>query len=112
MRSGLVSAAVAIVFWGGCAPEGVPPVPAPHASAVAESTSTPPSVAEKKPVVVTAKKPVSDPDKQSVKESPSVRTTDDFGLPLVIVIKVPEVPAEIRGPSPPIRDASDTAPKP
>ena len=105
MRSGLASAAVAIVLWGGCAPEGAPPAPA-------NSISTPPSVAEKKPVVVTAKKPVSDPDKQSVEESPSVRTTDDFGLPLVIVIKVPEVPAEIRGPSPPIRDASDTAPKP
>ncbi|MBU4271678.1 MAG: hypothetical protein KKE86_06835 [Planctomycetes bacterium] len=87
-------------------------MPAPRTPAVAKSTSTPPSVAEKKPVAVTAKKPVSDPDKQSVEESPSVRTTDDFGLPLVIVLEVPEAPAEIRGPSPPIRDASGTAPKP
>ncbi len=112
MRSGLASVAVAIVLWGGCAPEGAPPAPVSHAPAVAKSTSTPPSVAEKKPVVVTVKKPVSDPDKQSVEESPSVRTTDDFGLPLVIVIEVPEVPAEIRGPSPPIREASGAAPKP
>ncbi|MCD4728475.1 MAG: hypothetical protein K8R46_12480 [Pirellulales bacterium] len=99
-------------MWGGCAPEGAPPAPTLHAPAAANSTSTPPSVAEKKPAVVTVKKPVSDPDKQLVEESPSVRTTDDFGLPLVIVIKVPEVPAEIRGPSPPIREASGAAPKP
>lgn len=111
MRSGLASATVAAVLFGGCAPESAPPVSTPRTPAVAKSTSTPPSVAEKKPVVVTVKKPVSNPDKQSVEESPSVRTTDDFGLPLVIVIKAPEVPKEIRGPSPPIRDASGAAPK-
>lgn len=64
---------------------------------------------EKKPVVVTVKKPVSDPDKQSAEEPPSVRATDDFGLPLVIVPEAPKVPKEIRGPSPPIEEEPEEA---
>jgi len=32
------------------------------------------------------------------------RTSDDFGLPLVIVMDVPDTPPEIKGPSPPIRE--------
>jgi hypothetical protein len=32
--------------------------------------------------------------------------TDDFGLPLVINIDAPEVPAELQGPSPPIKEES------
>ena len=35
--------------------------------------------------------------------------TDDFGLPLVIVIKPPEVPKGIEGPLPPVKEES---PKP
>ena len=110
MRSGLALATVAMVLLVGCSPESVlPPTPALRTPAVAKPTTPPPSVAENKPVAVMAKKPEPDPDKQSAEESPSIRTTDDFGLPLVIVIEVPEVPKEIREPSPPIREALDSA---
>ncbi len=37
--------------------------------------------------------------------------TDDFGLPLVIDLKAPEVPKEIRGPSPPIKEEPKQPPK-
>jgi len=36
------------------------------------------------------------------KWQPPLRLTDDFNLPLVIVIDAPEAPPEIQGPSPPI----------
>jgi hypothetical protein len=37
--------------------------------------------------------------------------TDEFGLPLVIVFAPPEVPKEIQGPSPPIKETPKAAPK-
>ncbi len=47
------------------------------------------------------------PAKPAEKARPEIaaqRTTDDFGLPLVIVIDVPPTPPEISRPSPPIRE--------
>jgi hypothetical protein len=38
------------------------------------------------------------------KKGPDGRMVDDFGLPLDIQMDVPEVPPEIQGPSPPIKD--------
>ena len=37
-------------------------------------------------------------------DEPGSRLTDDFGLPLVFTIEVPEVPPELQGPSPPIKE--------
>jgi hypothetical protein len=37
--------------------------------------------------------------------------TDQFGLPLEIVLEPPEVPKDIRGPSPPIKETPPAAPK-
>jgi len=42
---------------------------------------------------------------------PVARTTDDFGLPLVIHIEAPEVPVGIRGPLPPVPASKKSAPK-
>ena len=47
---------------------------------------------------------------QSAAVSPQGGATDDFGLPLVIVIKAPEVPKELEGPSPPIEVGSKATP--
>jgi hypothetical protein len=41
---------------------------------------------------------------QQAAKSSAHRLFDDFQLPLVIVLDVPEVPPEIQGPSPPIKD--------
>jgi hypothetical protein len=46
----------------------------------------------------------SDQPAETPQKSTAERNTDDFGLPLVIVIDVPETPPEIRGPSPPIQE--------
>lgn len=53
-----------------------------------------------------AEKPAGSSAEQAAKPSekpPASRVTDDLGLPLVFVIEAPEVPPEIRGPSPPIQ---------
>ncbi|MBN1396041.1 MAG: hypothetical protein JW959_13545 [Pirellulales bacterium] len=60
------------------------------------------------PRSVTAMKPVL--DEWEERRQP-VCLKDDFGLPLVIVLEAPEVPAEISGPSPPIEEAPEEAPK-
>ncbi len=49
------------------------------------------------------------PPPTASKPSPKV---DAFGLPLVIVIDVPEVPKEIQGPSPPIQQEPKHSGKP
>lgn len=47
-----------------------------------------------------APQPVPHTVQRPVQPSESVRTTDDFGLPLVINLSAPEVPGEIAGPTP------------
>jgi hypothetical protein len=82
------------LLLGGCVPQCEPP------------PSAPPSPAVKEPVPTAVEKPAEKPaDKQTnpVEKPPAARTTDDFNLPLVIVMEAPETPPEIRGPSPPIK---------
>jgi hypothetical protein len=38
-------------------------------------------------------------------DQPLAGSTDSFGLPLEIVVEVPEVPPELQGPSPPIKES-------
>jgi len=52
---------------------------------------------------ITAAKPAAKTAKKSAARPATPRLWDDFGLPLVIEIPVPEVPPEIRKPSPPIQ---------
>jgi hypothetical protein len=53
------------------------------------------------------REPAPDVKKPTVKPG-----TDEFGLPLVIHLDVPDVPEEIRGPSPPISPKKHTPKKP
>lgn len=76
-----------------------------------------PPADEKIPVVDRAKKPIIEDEKEPTEkekkpaEKEAAVPTDDFGLPLVIVMEVPEVPESISKPSPPIKDKPDEAPK-
>jgi hypothetical protein len=51
---------------------------------------------------VAAEKPVTLPAGKAVTKQPHLR--DDFNLPLVIKMEVPEAPPEIQKPSPPIQE--------
>jgi uncharacterized lipoprotein len=85
-------AALAVATIAGCGDAGPenPSEPGRRSTAAARPASTAPH----------------GPEKPIAKGRPKTvyRTTDDFGLPLVIVLEAPEAPPEIRGPSPPIRD--------
>jgi hypothetical protein len=63
-----------------------------------EQSAAPPSAAAKQPATSPAQEQA-----ESATAEPGSRLTDDFGLPLVIVIEKIEVPPEIQGPSPPIK---------
>ena len=109
MRSSLCVATMSLVLWGGCASETVPtPASTPSSDDLGNSAS---NQLDKWPISVTVRKPVVDIDEQSPEKSASVRTMDDFGLPLVIVLKAPEVPEQIRGPSPPIKEEAKKTPE-
>jgi len=75
-------------------PPARPPSPPDSASAVREQFRT-----DTGPISI---KKVAEEHNKGIEGGPAVRLTDDFGLPLVIVIEVPEVPPELLGPSPPI----------
>ena len=81
-----------MVLLGGCRPQ----------------CSSPPSSA---PTVTTANKPPLNSAPVSIRDLTNSATavsigrlTDDFNLPLVIDIEKMEVPPEIQGPSPPIKE--------
>ena len=65
------------------------------------SAASPSDVKERQPI--TAAKSAAKTAKKSAARPAAPRLWDDFGLPLVIEIPVPEVPPEIRKPSPPIQ---------
>ena len=86
-RPGL-PAMIVVVLLGGCTPASEPPRP----------TSQAPSFDAKKSLPIAAESLVA---KQSAH-----RVLDDFNLPLVIDMEVPETPPEIQKPSVPIKEAS------
>jgi len=53
----------------------------------------------------TAEKPAANPEPARAPSGPRV---DQFDLPLEIDVETPEVPPEIEGPSPPIKEESET----
>ena len=111
MRSCFVSVIATVVFLAGCSSETAPPPkPASPSAKAADRVSTPPTDAGKPPVAHTVKKPAAE-DQDTAKKPLSDRTMDDFGLPLVIVLETPEVPQEIMGPSPPIKELPKPPPK-
>ena len=101
---------VMAMFVGGCEQPSAPPLQshdsktAPHPSSSESSAIEGQILAS--PVEAPAAKSAGGSAaaaSKSVEKPPPARATDDFGLPLVIVLETPEVPPEIRGPSPPIQ---------
>ena len=96
MMKAWLLAGLAVVLLNGCTSASEPP-------AAADSSSP----AAKKSVLETpsAKKPLTFPAamKGDAKKGPDGSLVDKYDLPLVINIEAPEVPEEIRGPSPPIK---------
>ena len=80
-----------VLLVGGCASDTAPPSPVGGPPGVSRAADLGSTSGEKNP------------------HSPKV---DDFGLPLEIVLDVPEVPKEIEGPSPPIQPEPNGAGKP
>lgn len=101
-----------VVLLGGCLSEqALPPSPAIHPPETAERVPTQPKNAEQDSSVRSVRKPDAPADDRPAKAPAPARETDDFGLPLVIVMEAPEVPAEIRGPSPPIKEEPEDTSK-
>jgi len=95
MGSGwLLTVALAVPLCG-CMSDSAPPARPPIAKPA--KTRQPPNASGKKVEKRAAQKPL-------------YRWPADFKLPLVIVIETPEVPREIRGPSPPIVEDRGEAP--
>jgi len=92
MESRWLSLTIVVVLLGGCASDSVPPSP----------VNSPPAV--KKPSQTAAERPAAQPARWPGEKPANPPKVDAFGLPLVIVVEMPEVPKEIRGPSPPIHD--------
>ena len=70
-----------------------------RAAAIEKATTEPVSASSQE----SPEKPPKKVAKPAEESPPPLRLTDDFNLPLVIVIDAPEVPPEIQGPSPPIQ---------
>ena len=94
--NGWLLSGLAVVLLGGCTSASEPPS-GPAANPPAVKKSVPESQPREKP------NPFSKSTKGVAKKGPGDSLTDEFNLPLIINIETPEVPAEIRGPSPPIR---------
>jgi hypothetical protein len=84
-----------------------PPLPAAAVSPPDAKTPPPRSAVSPSDVrirpPVTAAKPAAKPPQKAAARQPARRLWDDFDLPLVIELQVPEAPPEIRKPSPPIQ---------
>ena len=79
---------IVVVLLSGCTPASKPSGP----------TSEAPPFDAKKPPSITAESPAA--------KQPAHRVRDDFNLPLMIHMEVPETPPEIEKPSVPIKEAS------
>ncbi|NLF09280.1 MAG: hypothetical protein GX594_15075 [Pirellulaceae bacterium] len=103
--------AAAIVLAAGCSCENAAPPPVETKAATENKEQQPlPAPAEEKPDPIAVEKPISEPENKPAEEEAAAQT-DEFGLPLVIDMEVPEVPEEISKPSPPIEKKPDEAPK-
>jgi hypothetical protein len=95
-----LSVAVAVAaFEGGCSDRPAQTPVVKTASAQTPVAKTPPAKTAPPKTPPAKSAPAKTPQKGAAE-----RTTDDFGLPLVIVLDVPETPPEISRPSPPIRE--------
>jgi hypothetical protein len=102
----LVTILVLPLLVGCSTSQGDAPLPAAAVSPPDAKTPPPRSAASsdvKKSLPVTAAKPAAKPPQKAAARQPARRLWDDFDLPLVIELQVPEAPPEIRKPSPPIQ---------
>ncbi len=102
MRSIFAWATAGVVFMGGCTFEDVTPDADQQASESGERSAHSPSAARQTPLA--AAPDASASGAAAEVEPPPAPLVDDFGLPLVIVLDPPEVPEQIRDPSPPIKE--------
>ena len=104
-------AVTVVLLLGGCGFESAPPPdPSPQPRAVDKpaAVSPHPSAVKKASPAAKAPAPAKPPERPAEKKlaappADAAPLTDGFGLPLVIVIEVPDVPKELLGPSPPIK---------
>lgn len=103
--------AAAIVLAAGCSCENAAPPPVETRAATENNEQHPlPAPPEEKPDPVPVEKQISEPENKPAEEKAAAQT-DEFGLPLVIDMEVPDVPEEISKSSPPIENKPDEAPK-
>jgi hypothetical protein len=99
MEKGCSTLVIVAALLGGCWQQSTPVAPpARRPSAVSSQREFP------KPSQAAAEKPAAKAEKPPGAKPAESAKVDAFGLPLVIVIELPEVPKEIQGPSPPIPD--------
>ena len=119
MKNILITAAVMIALIGCTSRSDAPPPIEANPPVETKEKPSAPAADEEKPVVVTAEKPIIEDENELTEkekkpaEKEADAPTDDFGLPLVIVMEVPEAPESISKPSPPIKEGKkpDETPK-